>query len=164
MSEVMEKTKEQSPAIPDFSGGEKLDLAQIKKALPHRYPMLLVDRIESVVANVGAIGRKCVTSNEPFFEGHFPGHPIMPGVMIVEAMAQTAGICVVHGIKDTEQDNLVYFMTIDKARFRAPVLPGDVLELHVWVTKSRGAIWKFRGEAKVDGKVVAEAEFGAMIR
>ena len=148
----------------DISGGEALSLDQIKAAIPHRYPFLMIDRIDSFVSNVGAIGIKAVSANEHFFEGHFPGHAIMPGVLIVEAMAQTAGVCVVHTVGDRAHDKLVYFMTIDKARFRAPVFPGDIIELHVRVLKSRGIIWKFRGVARVNGKVVADADFGAMVK
>lgn len=147
----------------DISGGATMDIEEIKRALPHRYPFLLVDRMESIVDNVGGIGRKCVSYNEPFFMGHFPEQHVMPGVLIVEALAQTAGIVVVHTLQAEEQ-KAVYFMTIDKARFRRPVVPGDVLHLHVRALKSRGGVWKFKGEARVDGKVVADAEFGAMIR
>lgn len=148
----------------DISGGVAMALEEIKQAIPHRYPFLLVDRMESIVPNVGAIGRKCVTANEPFFVGHFPEQAVMPGVLIVEALAQTAGICVVHSTGAVGLKKAVYFMTIDKARFRVPVIPGDVLLFYVRVLKSRGGVWKFKGEARVDGKVVADAEFGAMIR
>jgi 3-hydroxyacyl-[acyl-carrier-protein] dehydratase len=148
----------------DLTGGEPLSLDQIKASIPHRFPFLMLDRIESFVKNVGAIGIKAVSANEHYFEGHFPGHAVMPGVLIIEAMAQAAGVVVVNTVGDDAHDKLVYFMTIDKARFRAPVFPGDTLELHVRILKSRGAIWKFRGEAKVNGKVVADADFGAMVR
>lgn len=147
-----------------LTGGATMEIEEIKKAIPHRYPFLLVDRMDSIVKDVGAIGRKCVTVNEPFFQGHFPQQPVMPGVLIVEALAQTAGLCVMHSQDLIGEEKAVYFMTIDKARFRKPVVPGDVLELHVRALRSRGGVHKFSGEAKVDGKVVADAEFGAMIR
>ena len=139
------------------------DLARIKRMIPHRYPFLLIDRVEQIVANTSAIGVKNVTNNEPFFQGHFPDKPIMPGVMIVEAMAQTAGVLVVETLGMIDQGLLVYFMTLDKTRFRKLVEPGDVLELHVKILRGRGKIWKFWGEAKVGGDIVAEAEYSAMI-
>lgn len=139
------------------------DLARIKRMIPHRYPFLLIDRVEDIFANTSAIGVKNVTNNEPFFQGHFPDKPIMPGVMIVEAMAQTAGVLVVETLGMIDQGLLVYFMTLDKTRFRKLVEPGDVLELHVKILRGRGKIWKFWGEAKVSGETVAEAEYSAMI-
>ena len=139
------------------------DLARIKRMIPHRYPFLLIDRVEEIVRNTSAIGVKNVTNNEPFFQGHFPDKPIMPGVMIVEAMAQTAGVLVVETLDMIDQGLLVYFMTLDKTRFRKLVEPGDVLELHVKILRGRGKIWKFWGEAKVGGEIVAEAEYSAMI-
>lgn len=136
-------------------------IQEILKLLPHRYPFLLVDRIIDIDGDNSAVGIKNVTANEPHFTGHFPEQPIMPGVLIIEAMAQTAGaICV---RKAGTSDNLVYFMTIDNARFRKPVVPGDRLELHVVKVKHRGSIWKFHCDAKVDGQLVAEADIGAMI-
>lgn len=140
------------------------DINKIMAMLPHRYPFLLIDKMVDIDVDSGAVGIKNVSMNESFFQGHFPGHPVMPGVLIIEAMAQTAAAYVVFRLGDDAMDKLVYFMTIDKARFRAPVVPGDQLRLDVRVTKSRGMIWKFRGEATVDGTVVADAEFGAMIR
>ncbi|MDO1583923.1 3-hydroxyacyl-ACP dehydratase FabZ [Rhizobium oryzicola] len=141
---------------------DAVDIQQILKLLPHRYPFLLVDRIIEINGDESAIGIKNVTVNEPHFTGHFPESPIMPGVLIIEAMAQTAGaIC---ARKQGESGNLVYFMTIDNARFRRPVVPGDRLELHVVKQKQRGNIWKFHCEGKVDGVLVAEADVGAMIR
>ena len=139
------------------------DLATILKLLPHRYPFLLVDKVRDVVARESAVGIKNVTFNEPHFQGHFPGAPIMPGVTIIEAMAQTAAVlvCLSMGLQDRAP--LVYFMSIDKAKFRRKVVPGDVLELHVSVTRGSTRIWKFKGVAKVDGHVAAEAEFAAMI-
>ena len=139
------------------------DLARIKRMIPHRYPFLLIDRVEHIVKNESAIGVKLVTNNEPYFQGHFPDKPIMPGVMIVEAMAQTAGVLVVETLDMIDQNLLVYFMTLDKTRFRKLVQPGDVLELHVKILRGRGKIWKFWGEAKVDGEIVAEGEYSAMI-
>ena len=139
------------------------DLARIKRMIPHRYPFLLVDRVEEIRKAESATGVKNVSVNEPFFQGHFPAEPVMPGVLIVEAMAQTAGVLVVDTLGAFDQDLLVYFMTIDNCRFRAKVVPGDVLRLHVRVSRSRGKVFRFAGEAKVEGRMVAEAEFSAMI-
>jgi len=141
-----------------------VDVNQLMGMIPHRYPLLLIDKMVDIDVESGAVGIKNVTINEQFFEGHFPGHPVMPGVLVVEAMAQTAAAYVVYKLGDQAKDSLVYFMTIDKARFRAPVVPGDQLKLDVRVVKNRGTIWKFKGVATVDGAVVADAEFGAMIR
>lgn len=140
------------------------DINKIMSMIPHRYPFLLIDKMVDIDVEAGAVGIKNVTANDQFFQGHFPDHPVMPGVLVIEAMAQTAAAFVVFKLGDGAQEKLVYFMTIDKARFRVPVVPGDRLELHVKVTKNRSTIWKFSGEAIVDGKVVADAEFGAMIR
>ena len=139
------------------------DLERIKRMIPHRYPFLLIDRVEQIAVNDSAVGIKNVTANEPHFQGHFPDKPVMPGVLIVEAMAQTAGVLVVDTLDMIDQGLLVYFMTLDKTRFRKIVAPGDVLELHVKILRGRGKIWKFWGEAKVGGEVAAEAEFSAMI-
>lgn len=139
------------------------DLARIKRMIPHRYPFLLIDRVERIVKGESAIGIKNVSANEPHFQGHFPAEAVMPGVLIIEAMAQTAGVLVVDSLGSIDQDLLVYFMTIDNCRFRAKVVPGDVLELHVKVARSRGKVFRFNGEAKVGARVVAEAEFSAMI-
>lgn len=137
------------------------DVIEIMRLLPHRYPFLMVDKIIEIDADNSAIGIKNVTANEPQFTGHFPGSPIMPGVLLIEGMAQTAGaIC---ARKDGIAGNLVYFMTIDNARFRRPVVPGDRVEFHVVKQKQRGTIWKFHCDAKVDGTLVAEADIGAMI-
>ena len=137
------------------------DLREILTLLPHRYPFLLVDKIIEIDGDNSAIGIKNVTVNEPQFTGHFPDHPIMPGVLLVEGMAQTAGaIC---ARKSGSGSDLVYFMTIDNARFRKPVVPGDRVEFHVVKQKQRGNIWKFHCDAKVDGHLVAEADIGAMI-
>lgn len=137
------------------------DLREILTLLPHRYPFLMVDKIIEIDGDQSAIGIKNVTVNEPQFMGHFPDHPIMPGVLLVEGMAQTAGaIC---ARKAGTGSNLVYFMTIDNARFRKPVVPGDRVEFHVTKQKQRGNIWKFHCDAKVDGQLAAEADIGAMI-
>jgi 3-hydroxyacyl-[acyl-carrier-protein] dehydratase len=142
---------------------EVLDVNKIMKLIPHRYPFLLIDKLKDIVPNTSAVGVKNVTINEEVFQGHFPGHPIFPGVLIIEAMAQTAGSLVVYSLGPTAQNKLVYFMTVDEARFRKPVGPGDVLELHVSVERNRGAVWKFKGEAKVGDQLHAEAIFSAMI-
>tara|TARA_A100001037_G_scaffold296735_1_gene317651 strand:+ start:4406 stop:4828 length:423 start_codon:yes stop_codon:yes gene_type:complete len=131
--------------------------------IPHRFPMLMVDRVVDMVPDKSAIGIKNVTINEPHFQGHFPQRPVMPGVMIVEAMAQTAAVLVVHTLGGNSEGKLVYFMTIEGARFRKPVGPGDTMRIHVEKQKSRGNVWKFSAEAKVDGAVVAEATYTAMI-
>ncbi|MBT4038688.1 MAG: 3-hydroxyacyl-ACP dehydratase FabZ [Rhodospirillales bacterium] len=144
---------------------EVLDVNDIMKMIPHRYPFLLIDGMRDIVPSEKAVGIKNVSINENFFQGHFPGQPIMPGVLLVEAMAQTAGVTVVAGYDRTEdsKDPMVYFMTIDSAKFRKPVVPGDVVELHVEKIRSRGNVWKFKGEAYVDGTLKAEAVFSAMI-
>lgn len=139
------------------------DINRVMELLPHRYPMLMIDRIIEMKGDQSAIGIKNVTNNEPFFQGHFPGHPVMPGVLIVEAMAQTAGALVINHLGASGSNQLVYFMTVDRARFRKPVLPGDVLHVHVTKLQSRGTVWKYHGEGRVDGKVVAECDLGAMI-
>lgn len=137
-----------------------IGIKEIQDILPHRYPFLLVDRIMEIDPGKKAVGIKNVTINEPFFVGHFPGNPIMPGVLIVEAMAQVAGIL---AFKSGIQGDTVYFMSIEKAKFRKPVLPGDQLRLDVTTLHSRGNVWRFSGSAIVDEKVVAEAEFTAMV-
>jgi 3-hydroxyacyl-[acyl-carrier-protein] dehydratase len=142
---------------------EAYDIARIMQAIPHRYPFLLVDRVVDLVPDTSAIGIKNVTINENFFQGHFPQHPVMPGVLIIECMAQTAAVLVVETLGPSAQGKLVYFMTVDNAKFRKPVVPGDQMRVHVVKQKSRGNIWKFSAEAKVDGRVVAEATYAAMI-
>jgi 3-hydroxyacyl-[acyl-carrier-protein] dehydratase len=142
----------------------KLDIKQIQSLIPHRYPMLLVDQVVDIVKGEEAVGIKNVTMNEWFFQGHFPDEPVMPGVLIVEAMAQTAGIVVMNAeYQEAAANKLVYFMSIEEARFRKPVLPGHTLKLHVKKVRSRGPIWKFSAEAKVDDALMAEATFSAMI-
>jgi 3-hydroxyacyl-[acyl-carrier-protein] dehydratase len=145
----------------DAANIEAVTIAQILKALPHRYPFLMVDRITQVRGDDFAVGIKNVTFNEPQFQGHFPGNPVFPGVLILEGMAQTAGVICVRA--SDQHAGLVYFLTIDKAKFRKPVVPGDVLEYHVTKIKHRRNMWWYRGEAMVGGHVVAEAELGAMI-
>lgn len=140
-----------------------IDIKRIMEMIPHRYPFLLVDRMIEVVPDVRATGLKNVTMNEPQFMGHFPGTPIMPGVLIIEAMAQTAAILVVQTVGDSIAGKLVYFMSIEDGKFRKPVVPGDALHIHVEKIKSRGNVWKFKGEAKVGGELCAEAIVTAMI-
>ena len=140
-----------------------LDVRRLLALLPHRYPFLLVDRIVDVDGDESAIGIKNVTVNEPHFTGHFPDKPVMPGVLIIEAMAQTAGAICVNNMPGVDRAPLVYFMTIDGAKFRKPVVPGDRLEIHVRKLKQRGGIFRFACEAKVDGGKVAEAEVSAMV-
>lgn len=139
------------------------DIGRILKLLPHRYPFLMVDRLTQMKADESCVGIKSVTYNEPFFQGHFPGFPVMPGVLIIEGLAQTAGALCVHNLGQDYKPQLVYFMGIDRAKFRKPVLPGDQLEYHVRKLRSRGRAWRFYGEAKVGGHIVAEAEVSAMI-
>jgi len=140
-----------------------LDIKKIMELLPHRYPFLLVDRIIDIKGDKSAIGIKNVTANEYYFQGHFPIHPVMPGVLLIEGMAQTAGALCVFNLGDDYDASLVYFMAIDRARFRKPVMPGDTVYYHMEKIRNRGLVWRFKGIAKVDGKVVAEAEISATI-
>jgi 3-hydroxyacyl-[acyl-carrier-protein] dehydratase len=149
-----------------YATGERLpdaDIEEIMRWLPHRYPFLLVDRIVDIMANESATGIKCVTASEPHFQGHFPTKPIMPGVLIIEAMAQTAAVLVIKSQKIDPAGKLVYFMSINDARFRRPVVPGDTLHIEVKKLRHRDKVWKFEAKAKVDGKVVAEAVYTAMV-
>ncbi len=139
------------------------DLALIHRCIPHRYPFLFVDKVRDIQPGKSALGIKNVTFNEPHFQGHFPGLPIMPGVTIIEAMAQTSGILVSITMDLVDKNPLVYFMNIDNCKFRRKVVPGDVLEMLVTVKRGGGRVWKFLGEARVDGEMAAEAEFTAMI-
>lgn len=149
--------------------GKTVEFADIIKMIPHRYPFLLVDRVEKMLKNTSAVGIKNVTINEPFFQGHFPTQPVMPGVLIIEAMAQTAGILVVHSMTvdadqaEKDKERLVYFMSIESAKFRRPVGPGDTLHLKVTALHGRKNVWKFKGDAFVGDKLVAEAQYTAMI-
>jgi UDP-3-O-[3-hydroxymyristoyl] N-acetylglucosamine deacetylase/3-hydroxyacyl-[acyl-carrier-protein] dehydratase len=140
-----------------------LGIEEIMKALPHRYPFLLVDRILELEPKKRVIGLKNVTINEPFFQGHFPGHPIMPGVLIVEAMAQVGGILLMGEFEDPDS-KVVYFMSLDNVKFRRPVKPGDQIRFELDMTQIRGMVCKMRGVAKVDGEVVCEADMAAMVR
>jgi 3-hydroxyacyl-[acyl-carrier-protein] dehydratase len=154
---------EQSPLDEKPVDVPVIGIKQIMAMLPHRYPLLLIDRLVDVRLGESAVGIKNVTMNEQFFQGHFPGHPVMPGVLIVEAMAQTAAALVIHSIGVTKGIPLVYFMSIDSAKFRKPVSPGDQLRIHVSKDRKRGNVWRFNGVAKVDGVTVAEALYTAMI-
>ena len=143
--------------------GKSLDILRIMEMIPHRYPFLLIDRLDDVVANESAVGIKNITMNEFYFQGHFPGEPVVPGVIIIEAMAQTAAVLVVETLGPEAEGKLVYFMSIDDARFRKRVGPGDTLHVHVQKIRHRRNVWKFRGEARVSDSLMAEATFTAMI-
>ena len=145
------------------SDGISLDIGRIMKMIPHRHPFLMIDRVVDIVANERATGVKNVSINENFFQGHFPARPVMPGVLIIEAMAQTAAVLVVHTLGPDSEGKLVYFMSVDNARFRRPVFPGDQLAVHVVKQRNRGNVWKFEGRAMVSGNLMAEAVFAAMI-
>ena len=140
-----------------------IDVNRIMEMIPHRYPFLMIDRVKNVVPDQQAVGVKNVTASEPHFQGHFPNHPVMPGVLIVEAMAQTAAVLVVETLGVEAEGKLVYFMSVDNARFRKPVTPGDVLEITVTKLRSRGNVYQFDGKARADGVMMAEAVFSAMI-
>lgn len=141
----------------------EIDINRIKELIPHRYPFLLIDGIQTLTPNESAIGIKNVSVNEPFFEGHFPDRPVMPGVLIIESMAQTAGCLMVVSLGKASEDKLVYFMTIENARFRKPVVPGDRMVINVQKLRSRGSVFKFSGKAFVGEVLAAEATFSAMI-
>lgn len=140
-----------------------IDITEILARIPHRYPFLLVDRAEAYRPHQSIIGVKCVTVNEPFFQGHFPGYPVMPGVLIVEAMAQTGAVLMSKSLDVDTAGKTIFFMSLDNCRFRSPVRPGDVLKMHVEVVRARARLFKFKGQAFVEGKAVAEAEFAAML-
>jgi 3-hydroxyacyl-[acyl-carrier-protein] dehydratase len=162
-----------SPTLPDVApkpslqaalpGAEVIDIKRIMHAIPHRYPMLMIDKVVDVVPNQSATGIKNVTVNENFFQGHFPGHPVMPGVLIIESMAQTAAVLVVETLGPNAAGKVVYFMTIENAKFRRPVVPGDTLRIHVTKDRHRGNVWKFSAVVRVEGVSVAEATYAAMI-
>lgn len=141
----------------------EIDITEIMARIPHRIPFLLVDRCEDYVASQSIVGVKCVTVNEPFFAGHFPDYPVMPGVLIVEAMAQTSAVLMSKSLDIDPAGKAIFFMSLDNCRFRAPVRPGSVLRLPVEVTQSRRDIYKFKGRAMIDDKVAAEAEWAAMV-
>ena len=140
-----------------------IDVQRVMQMIPHRYPFLMIDKIVDAVANVRATGIKNVSINEQYFQGHFPVRPVMPGVLIIEAMAQTAAVLVVHTLGREAEGKLVYFMSVDSARFRRPVFPGDCLHVRVTKQRNRGNVWKFEGRAEVGGQLMAEAIFAAMI-
>ncbi len=142
---------------------EVIDVNGVMEMIPHRYPFLMIDRVIDIVPGESAVGVKNVSLNEPHFQGHFPSAPVMPGVLIIEAMAQTSAVLVVRTLGGNAAGKLIYFMTIHKARFRKPVSPGDVLYLKVVKQRRRGSVWKFTGQALVAGTVVAEATYSAMI-
>ncbi|MHB8284435.1 MAG: 3-hydroxyacyl-ACP dehydratase FabZ [Caulobacteraceae bacterium] len=140
-----------------------IDMSEILRRIPHRYPFLLVDRAEDYVANTSITGIKCVTINEPFFIGHFPGNPVMPGVLIVESIAQTGAVLMSKTLNADVEGKTIMFISIDNVRFRAPVRPGDVMRMQVEVIRARDVVFKFKGRAMVDGKVAAECEFAAIV-
>jgi 3-hydroxyacyl-[acyl-carrier-protein] dehydratase len=141
----------------------QVDVQRIMEMIPHRHPFLMIDKVVDMVANARATGIKNVSINENYFQGHFPARPVMPGVLIIEAMAQTAAVLVVHTLGAESEGKLVYFMSVDNARFRRPVFPGDRLDVHVTKQRHRGNVWKFEGRAKVGDNLMAEAVFAAMI-
>ncbi|NQU60355.1 MAG: 3-hydroxyacyl-ACP dehydratase FabZ [Rhodospirillales bacterium] len=138
------------------------DLEQIKEMIPHRDPFLLIEEVIDLIPDVRAVGIKELSEDEPYFKGHFPGHPIMPGVLIIESLAQTSAVLVI-ATTGKQPGSVVYFMSVDKARFRHPAFPGDRLEFHVEKIRSRGPVWKFKGEARTSENLVADVEFSAMI-
>ena len=148
---------------PDVTPRTSIDVLEVMELIPHRPPFLMIDKVVEIVQRERAVGVKNVSIDEPFFAGHFPKRPVFPGVLIIEAMAQTAGVLVVESLGEGARGKLVYFMTIDSARFRKPVVPGDQLRLEVRVQRSRGPVWKFAGVATVEGQTVAEATYSAMI-
>lgn len=159
----MDGTPPQTPIEAAQRGAVDIDIAGIMHAIPHRYPFLMIDRVTDVYLDRSAVGIKNVSINENFFQGHFPGHPVMPGVLIIESMAQTAAVLVVATLGPASAGKVVYFMTIESAKFRRPVVPGDQLRIEVIKVRSRGNVWKFRAVARVDGASVAEATYAAMI-
>jgi len=148
---------------PAGEGAAEIDIIEILARIPHRYPFLLVDRAEQYRPHQSIVGIKCVTANEPFFQGHFPDYPIMPNVLIVEALAQTGAVLMSKSLEVDTRGKTILFMSVDNCRFRQPVRPGDVIRMHVEVLRARGDVFKFRGRALVGEKVAAEAEFAAMV-
>jgi 3-hydroxyacyl-[acyl-carrier-protein] dehydratase len=161
----MDATTAQQPPARMAEGDtvEVVDIMRVMQAIPHRHPFLMIDRVIEVVRNVSAIGIKNVSVNESFFAGHFPNHPVMPGVLIIESMAQTAAVLVVETLGPEAAGKVVYFMSIEGAKFRRPVVPGDQIRIHVVKERNRGNVWKFHAIARVDGTSVAEATYAAMI-
>jgi 3-hydroxyacyl-[acyl-carrier-protein] dehydratase len=159
----MDNVAEQGGAPEPGTVIEAIDIQRIMRDIPHRYPFLLLDRVVDVVLNQSAVGVKNVTVNESFFAGHFPNHPVMPGVLIIESMAQTAAVLVVETLGPDAQGKVVYFMSIENAKFRRPVVPGDQVRIHCVKERHRGNVWKFHAVAKVDDVAVAEATYAAMI-
>ena len=153
----------EAPQVPEAEPSVEIDIQRVMQMIPHRQPFLMIDKVVDVVADAHATGIKNITINEPYFQGHFPTRPVMPGVLIIEAMAQTAAVLVVHTLGPQAEGKLVYFMTVDNARFRRPVFPGDVLQVRVSKQRNRGSVWKFEGRAEVRGQLMAEAVFAAMI-
>jgi 3-hydroxyacyl-[acyl-carrier-protein] dehydratase len=152
-----------SRKAPVSQAPSEIDITEILARIPHRYPFLLVDRCEEYKPSESIVGIKCVTVNEPFFQGHFPGYPVMPGVLIVEALAQSGAVLMSKSLDVDVAGKAIFFISLDNCRFRSPVRPGDVIRLHVQVLRARGDLFKFKGVAKVDDKVAAEAEFAAMV-
>jgi 3-hydroxyacyl-[acyl-carrier-protein] dehydratase len=152
-----------SRKAPVIEGETSIDITEILARIPHRYPFLLVDRCEEYRPSQSIVGIKCVTVNEPFFQGHFPTYPVMPGVLIVEAMAQTGAVLMSKSLDVDVAGKTILFMSLDNCRFRQPVRPGDMIRMNVEVLRARGDVFKFRGVATVDGKTAAEAEFAAMV-
>lgn len=143
--------------------GTEIDIGRIMEMIPHRYPFLMIDRVVDLIPDDCATGIKNVSINEHYFQGHFPSQPVMPGVLIIESMAQTAAVLVVETLGTEAEGKLVYLMLVDGARFRKPIVPGDQVHVHVKKTRNRGNVWKFRAEAKVEGEIAAEATYTAMI-
>jgi len=158
-----EKQQRQQPANGHGQVVPLVDIARIMHAIPHRYPFLMIDRVVDLVRNVSAVGVKNVSVNESYFQGHFPHHPVMPGVLIIESMAQTAAVLVVETLGPEAAGKVVYFMSVEGAKFRRPVVPGDQLRIHVRKERNRGNVWKFHAIASVDDVSVAEATYAAMI-
>ncbi len=147
----------------ESEAGDAIDMQEILRRIPHRYPFLLIDRAEAYQPHESIIGIKCVTANEPYFQGHFPGNPVMPGVLIIEALGQTGGVLMSKSLNADVSGKTIFFASVDNCRFRAPVRPGDVIRMHVDVLKHRGDLFKFRGRALVNHKVAAECEFAAVV-